>query len=165
MPTPTYEPITTFTTTGSQTAVSLVGLTGYKHLMIECVFSSPGNAGMYVIPNSNTTNNGIRNDFMWTYSGGGAPNELIQDNTGYTYINPGGNLAANLQGITRIHIFNASSTSTFKAYYIETSWESNFNHGYGWGTLHTTNAIDQFTIASGTNWSSGSKFTCFGLVG
>ena len=164
MPTATFEPITSYTANGNETTIALTGLTGYRHLVIESVFSSAGGGGMLVTLNG-TSINSIRHDFMWTATAGGAPNEQFNDYTGYTYINPGSNLQSGNIGMTRVHIFNASNTTHFKPYYIETAWENSFNLGYGWGTLHDTNAITQMSFTCGVNWSSGSKFTVFGLVG
>jgi hypothetical protein len=163
MPTTTFEPLATATATGSQNLISLTNLGGYKHLVLECVFGTAGGGGaLFTINGSNI--NSIRHDMFYTYSGGSAPNELVNDYTGYTYINPGGNMAAGHQGMTRLYIFNANS-STYKPYYVETSWQSSFNHAYGFGTCHDTNPITQLSIQCGVNFTSGSKFTVFGLAG
>jgi len=163
MPTPTFEPIATATANGSQTLISFTGLGGYKHLIVECVFGTAGGGGALFTLNG-TNVNSIRHDMLYCWSGGSAPNEGIYDATGYTYTNPGGNQAANAMGMLRIVIPNANA-STYKPYYVESVWETNFNIAYGCGTLHDTNAITQLAIQCGAVYTSGSRFTVFGLAG
>ena len=158
MPTPTYEPVADVTLGSGISEVTISNLSGFRHYVVEFVGALTGAESIRVTFNGNTSNYGYR--FAYTNQAGVALT-LGANSQSYSSI-----LNTNTTRFSFVgHLVNASATNTHKAMVgtMSRSDQSIANFGLQWADNSAITSI-KFYLAT-NDFSNGSRFAMYGLVG
>lgn len=160
MPTPTYTPLGSFTTTGDTTSITFTSIGSYRDYIIQGNTVKGGTGYWAVRFNGDTTSvnplvGAIAYDPPLSITTGSTTV------TGHTYV---GNIASNLTTVTA-HIFDASATDKHKTIL---GRESNLGRpeiGFSASRWPSTAAVTSITVLNpGSTFSSGTTLSLYGIV-
>jgi len=159
MPTSTYEPIQTFTASGSSGTITFNSFSGYTDLVLVAMATTPSaGQGINLQFNGDT---GSNYSSTRLYGDGSAPTSDRQSNG--TFINFAlGQFTAGQLIIA--NIMNYSNTTTYKSLMLRQNTASTYVGALA-GLWRSTAAITSITltVTSFANYTAGSTFTLYGI--
>lgn len=162
-----FESIATVTAAGSSTTASFTSIPStYKHLQIRARFSAAATSGsVFIQANGDTGSNYAVHRL---YGNGSAAAANASTSTGYPALNAAVNLSAAYPSSLIIDIHDYASTTKNKT--MRAIYGLDTNSSVGEIDLTSvlwmsTSAINRIDIFAGTNFTSGSTFSLYGIKG